>query len=258
MSILVHQRYGQGEPLVVLHGLFGSADNWRTLARQWSEERSVWCLDLRNHGRSFHSSGMSYTAQAEDVLRWMDHVDLERVSLLGHSMGGKVSMELALRYPGRIKKLILADIAPVSYPDHSHASILQGLRALQDNEPWHERRQADQLLAQYVDDVQTRLFLLTNLVRGEQGLGLRIGLKAIEDDYPLIIGAPPAAEAGRVFEGPALSLRGTRSDYVTDEQLPLFRQTFPQLQVIDLDAGHWLHAEQAPAFGRAVTDFLKD
>ncbi|MFK7161387.1 alpha/beta fold hydrolase [Marinospirillum sp. MEB164] len=257
MNTLAYQRYGEGEPLVVMHGLFGSADNWRGLARRWSDTCAVYCLDLRNHGRSFHALGMNYSLQAEDLLYWMDSLDLEQVNLLGHSMGGKLAMEFALRYPSRVKKLIVADIAPVAY-QHSHAEILQGLRALHAQSPWHERRQADQLLADYVDDVQTRLFLLTNLVRAEEGLVLRIGLEEIDRDYASIIDAPPAMAESLSFTGPTLALRGTRSDYVVEAYLPDFRAAFPQLQVADLDAGHWLHAEQAELFYQQVQQFIKE
>ncbi|WP_114416475.1 alpha/beta fold hydrolase [Marinospirillum perlucidum] len=255
MKSLAHQRYGQGEPLVVMHGLFGSADNWRGLARRWSDEFEVWCLDLRNHGRSFHSLGMDYSQQAEDLLYWMDNENLDKASLLGHSMGGKVAMEFALRYPSRVDKLILADIAPVRY-EHTHGKILEGLRALHAQEPWHERRQADHLLADYVDDIQTRLFLLTNLVKTEDGLRLRVGIEEIDRDYQSIIDAPPGMELGKQFAGSCLAIRGSRSDYVSDDLLDEFKRGFPSLQLTELQAGHWLHAEQAEDFGRLVSEFL--
>jgi|AntRauTorckE6833_2_1112554.scaffolds.fasta_scaffold62981_1 esterase len=255
MSSLAHQRYGQGQPLVVLHGLFGSADNWRGLARHWSDEFGVWCLDLRNHGRSFHAQSMNYTQQAEDLRFWMDNEDLDKVSLLGHSMGGKVAMEFALRHPDRVDKLILADIAPVRY-EHTHSAIIEGLRALHAQEPWHERREADHLLADYVDEVQIRLFLLTNLIKTEDGLRLRVGIEEISRDYQAIIDAPPAMAEGKEFTGPALAIRGTQSDYVTDDLLAEFKRGFPCLELAELDAGHWLHAEQAEGFRRLVSDFL--
>ncbi|MBE0505572.1 MAG: alpha/beta fold hydrolase [Marinospirillum sp.] len=256
MSILAHQRNGQGQPLVVMHGLFGSADNWRGLARRWSDDFSVWSLDLRNHGRSFHCEGMNYTAQAEDLLYWMDSEDLDKVSLLGHSMGGKLAMEFALRYPSRVEKLIVADIAPVGY-EHTHSAIIQGLRTLKAKEPWHERREADHQLAEFVDDVQTRLFLLTNLVRTETGLCLRVAIEEIARDYQAIIDAPPAMAENRVFEGATLAIKGSRSDYVQDFMLPEFKRAFPQLQLQSLDAGHWLHAEQAEGFYQQVSQFMK-
>ena len=258
MSVLAHQRNGQGQPLVVVHGLFGSASNWRTVALKLEKDYAVWSVDLRNHGNSFHRQGMSYAQQADDLLRWLDNVGLDKVSLLGHSMGGKVVMEFALRYPSRVEKLIVVDIAPIQYTP-SHNEIIASLIELKAQEPWHDRRQADQLLTDFLGEeaIQTRLFLLTNLRRTEDGLRLRVGIKEIAEDYAAILDAPAAVAEGKTFAGPSLAIRGTQSDYVPDSSLPVFKQFFPAITQVDLDGGHWLHAEQAEAFIAAVSDFLK-
>lgn len=258
MSILAHQRNGQGQPLVVVHGLFGSASNWRNVALKWESDFAIWGVDLRNHGNSFHRQGMSYAQQAEDLLSWLDNAGLDKVCLLGHSMGGKVVMEFALRYPSRVEKLIIVDIAPIKYAA-SHKEIIASLIDLKAKEPWHDRRQADQLLNEHLGEeaIQTRLFLLTNLRRTADGLRLRLGIEEIDDGYTSILGAPESIEAGKTFAGPTLVIRGTHSDYVPDTALPIFKQAFPEFELVDLEGGHWLHAEQTDAFAAAVSHFIK-
>lgn len=259
MNVLAHQRNGQGEPLVVVHGLFGSASNWRNAALKWADKFAVWAVDLRNHGNSMHRQGMNYTQQAEDLLAWMDCNGLDTVNLLGHSMGGKVVMEFALRYPSRVNKLIVVDIAPLEYQP-SHNEIIAALIALKQQEPWAERRLADRFLTEHLgsESVQTRLFLLTNLRRTDDGLRLRVGLEEIAEGYAEILAAPPAVTAGATFTKPTLVLRGTKSDYVPDSSLATFKTNFPAYELISLDGGHWLHAEQTEAFVAAVTAFLNN
>lgn len=255
--ILAHQRNGQGEALVVVHGLFGSASNWRNVALSLADDFAVWAVDLRNHGSSFHRQGMSYTQQAEDLLTWLDYQGIEKASFLGHSMGGKVVMEFALNYPNRVNKLLIADIAPIAY-EASHNEIIASLEKLKAQEPWRERRDADRFLTEELgsETVQTRLFLLTNLRRTGEGLKLRVGLEEIAQGYPEILAAPPAIEAGKSFAGPCLVIRGTKSDYVPDSSLAAFKASFPSYELADLDGGHWLHAEQTEAFTAAVKNFL--
>lgn len=257
MSVLAHQRNGQGKPLVVVHGLFGSASNWRNVALKWEQNFAIWGVDLRNHGSSFHRQGMSYAQQADDLLCWLDNVGLDKVCLLGHSMGGKVVMEFALRYPSRVEKLIIVDIAPIKY-EPSHNEIIASLIDLKAKEPWHDRRQADKLLNTFLGEeaIQTRLFLLTNLRRTADGLRLRVGIEEIANDYAAILDVPPSVVAGKTFAGATLAIRGNQSDYVPDSALPLLKQAFPAVEVVDLDGGHWLHAEQTDAFAAAVMNFL--
>ena len=244
---------GSGTPLVVVHGLLGSADNWRSHVKQWQADRRVVAVDLRNHGRSPHVEGMRYQEMADDLLALMDRLEIGRAHLLGHSMGGKVVISLAQRAPERVASLIVADIAPVAY-GHGHDAVFAGLRRVESGRPAN-RREADALLAEHVQDRATRLFLATNLERDEAGgLSLRLGLDQIEAGYPDLMQAPPGE--GR-FEGPTLVLRGGRSAYVTDEMLPALYARLPNAQVVTLEtAGHWLHAEQPEAFQAAVNDFL--
>ncbi|MBA2777444.1 alpha/beta fold hydrolase [Billgrantia kenyensis] len=253
----VHLNYqdtgGEGTPLIVVHGLLGNADNWRSHVKQWQQARRVVAVDLRNHGRSPHAEGMSYREMADDLLALMDRLRIDRAHLLGHSMGGKVVISLARQAPERVASLIVADIAPQAY-GHGHDAVFAALRNLERGKP-ENRREADALLAEHVQERAVRLFLATNLERGEEGgLQLRLGLDQIEAGYTDIMQAP-AGEAP--FEGATLVLRGGQSHYVPDSALPRLREILPNARVETLDnAGHWLHAEQPEAFQNAVNEFL--
>ncbi|SPJ34722.1 alpha/beta fold hydrolase [Kushneria phyllosphaerae] len=240
-------------PLVVLHGLFGSADNWRSHIRHWRQTRRVVAVDLRNHGRSGHTSGMRYEDMAADVLSVMDQLDIQQCDLLGHSMGGKVAMTMARCHPQRVARLIVADIAPIAY-EHGHDDIFRAHRLVEDALP-ESRKEADEAMAEAIDNRTTRQFLATNLMRDDQGiLGWRVGLDFIEEGYGDIV-APPGGEAP--YTGPALVLRGEHSDYVTDDALPVIADIMPASKVDTIKgAGHWLHAEQPEAFIRAIDAFL--
>ncbi|WP_111411895.1 alpha/beta fold hydrolase [Billgrantia lactosivorans] len=244
---------GEGPPLIVVHGLLGSADNWRSHVKQWQARRRVVAVDLRNHGRSPHAEGMSYREMAGDLLALMDRLQITRAHLLGHSMGGKIVITLARLAPERVVSLIVADIAPQAY-GHGHDAIFAGLRHLQRGKPTN-RREADALLSEHVEERGVRLFLATNLERGDNGaLRLRIGLDQIEAGYRDIMQAPAGEGA---FEGPTLVLRGGKSHYVPDSALPNLREVLPNARLVTLEeAGHWLHAEQPEAFQSAVEEFL--
>ncbi|WP_027966817.1 alpha/beta fold hydrolase [Halomonas halocynthiae] len=245
---------GDGSPLIIIHGLFGSRDNWRSHQRYWQSSHRVIAVDLRNHGASPHVAGMSYAAMAEDVLVVMNSLGIESAHLLGHSMGGKVAISLARLFPERVRSLIVADIAPVAYDHHGHEDVFAALNRVAKANP-AGRSEADALMAEDVSERAVRLFLATNLVRSEEGgLCLRIGLKEIEAGYSDIIGLPAGEGA---FDGPALVVRGGRSPYVSDENLSAVYDVLPQARLVTLDgAGHWLHAEQPDAFQRSIDDFL--
>lgn len=245
---------GEGTPLIIIHGLFGSGDNWRTHQRHWQNDYRVITLDLRNHGHSPHISGMSYAAMADDVLALMDRLEITSAHLLGHSMGGKVAISLARECPERVESLTVADIAPVPYDLHGHDNVFAALRRVADQPPAN-RSDADALMAEHVAERAVRLFLATNLERSEEGgLCLRIGLDEIEADYANIIGLPAGQQA---YEGPTLVVRGGRSPYVSDQHLPALKEILPRATIATLEgAGHWLHAEQPEAFQRSVDEFL--
>jgi esterase len=246
MPLLHHLDQGQGRPLVILHGLFGTLDNWQTLARRWATEAGlrVVSVDLRNHGRSFQSTEHSYRHMAQDVLELFAHLQLgPDTTLLGHSMGGKVAMRFALDHPGHLARLVVLDIAP-RFSDMRHQDeILAGLHAV-NLATITNRQEADAALAQYIHNVGTRQFLLKNLYRREDNsFAWRINLPVLSAELAAI-GEATAAETP--FLKPALFIRGGKSDYITPEdKLHGIPALFPNSEVATVvDAGHWVHAEK--------------
>lgn len=244
----------EGAPLLILHGLFGSLSNWSWHAKRWAEQFSIYVLDLRNHGQSPHADTMSYPEMAEDVRQFLDNYDLDRVHLLGHSMGGKVAMQLAMDAPDRVRSLVVADIAPVPY-EGEHDSIFAGLAAI-DPEALKSRQDADSVLVDYVEDEQVRQFLLSNLQRHDGGgFEWRINLPALKACYADL---RAGLERGR-YDGPTLFLRGENSAYVKDGFRDEILARFPEADVVTLkQAGHWLHAEKPETFQRLVSEFIAE
>lgn len=245
---------GEGAPLVLLHGLFGQAQNFASVQKMLAAGRRVVALDLRNHGQSPHDAAMDYPALAEDVAETLAALGTGPVDLLGHSMGGKVAMTLALTRPEAVARLVVADIAPVAYPPafRPYAEAMQALPL----HPGLSRREADAALAEAVPSAGVRGFLLQNLDLGAKPPEWRIGLDAIAAALPAIEAAPPLPEGAR-FEGPTLVLGGENSDYIRPEHRPLFRALFPAARFGTVKgAGHWLHAEKPEGFVAALGAFL--
>ncbi|WP_435103106.1 alpha/beta fold hydrolase [Arhodomonas sp. AD133] len=246
---------GDGPALLLLHGLYGSGNNWRRYARRWSEHYRVLLPDLRNHGRSPHSERMDYPAMAADLLRVLEREGLERATVLGHSMGGKVAMALALTAPQHVAGLIVADMAPVTYENRGHDAILAAMQAV-DLDAVTSRADADAALAEAVDSPMVRQFLLTNLERGTEGWRWRLPLETLRQALPTIQGWP--ALDGR-WEAPALFVHGERSDYVDAAGREAIASHFPEARVESIaSAGHWLHVETPDAFTAAVERYLGD
>ena len=236
---------GAGNPLVVLHGLFGAARNWGAIGRRLSARHRVLAMDLRNHGASPRSEAMDYPSMAADVAETMEAAGAAPAAVLGHSMGGKTAMALALTRPELVSRLLVADIAPVPYPPRQ-ARIVDAMRAVP-LRPGLSRRDADAaLLAEGVQDPATRAFLLQNL-RFEGGApAWRCGLDEIAAAMAEIEGFPDFASR---YEGPTLFLLGERSDYVQPEHRPRVRELFPATRFLTLrGTGHWLHAEKPEEF----------
>jgi esterase len=247
--------YGEGPPLAILHGLFGSGRNWATIAQRLAAHRRVIAVDLRNHGGSAWADGMAYGEMAEDVLAMLDERGHRRAALLGHSMGGKVAMQAALRDPDMVERLVVVDIAPVAYPAR-HLILAQAMRAL-DLSGIGRRAEADAGLAAAVPDLAERSFLLQNLVF-DPAPRWRLNLAAIERATPQLVGFP-AVPDNAVYRGPVLFVAGGRSDYLRPEHEPAIRRFFPAASIARIpDAGHWVHAEQPQAFLEIVGPFLAE
>ena len=241
---------GEGPPTILLHGLFGTATNFATIQKRLAVGRRVVAMDLRNHGRSGHDARMDYGIMAADVVETMDDLGLAAASLVGHSMGGKVVMQLALAHPDRVTRLLIADIAPVPYPPRNGV-VAAAMLALP-LEAGLTRAMADAALAAGVPDPAVRQFLLSNLRFGAVPTW-RIGLAEIAAALPAIEGW---AGEGR-YDGPTLVLRGERSDFIQPEHRAIFRSLFPAARFTTLrNAGHWLHADAPDAFVATLDAFL--
>ena len=251
---LAFEQHGQGPDLVVLHGLFGSARNWRSHVRTLSQSMRVTVVDLRNHGQSPHHPEMTYDAMANDLRMLLADEGLEQAAVLGHSMGGKAVMTMALQDPEWQGPMIVADIAPVAYlPRFQH--VLRGLGMLP-VASLQSRGEADALLAKRVADPALRTFLLTNLVRDGNGFKWRINLPAIVDAMPGIEGFGHYDDTVS-SPVPSLFLRGSRSLYIADEGRAAIKRLFPNAVVEKIpDAGHWVHADQPELLVQAVLQFL--
>lgn len=237
-------------PLLVAHGLFGSARNWHTLAGGLAEGRRVIAVDMRNHGQSPHDEDMSYAAMAADLARVMAEEGAE--DLLGHSMGGKAAMTLALTEPSLVRRLVVADIAPVGY-SHSHLPHIEAMQAL-DLSAISRRGEADKALAEAIPDRALRGFLLQSLAIENGAARWKLNLGALAEGMAGLIGFPDL-DGG--YDGPALFLHGSASDYVAAEHHGTIRRLFPKAEIDALEgAGHWLHAEQPQAFVAAVNGWL--
>ncbi len=247
---------GEGIPFLILHGLFGTGDNWKTLGKRFSALGfQVHLIDQRNHGRSPHSDDFSYDFMVEDLKAYCDEHGFKQVCLLGHSMGGKTAMHFAVKYPELVKAMVVVDIAPKYYPPH-HQTILAGLTMLY-NENLTSRREADEKLEAYIEEWSVRQFLLKNLYWKEKGkLALRMNFPVIKEKIDQVGGA--IAEQER-YNGSTLFIKGENSNYIQLEDKSLLEQHFPnsRLEIIK-GTDHWVHAEEPEVFYQLVTSFLNE
>lgn len=245
---------GTGKPLLILHGFLGMSDNWKTLGTQYAAlGYEVHMLDLRNHGRSFHSDIFNYEAMVQDVVDYCHEHRLQTIDIIGHSMGGKVAMLLAVQHPELINKLIVADIGPKYYTPH-HQDILAGLNAV-DFSKKPSRSEVDAIVAQHIPDFGTRQFLMKSLYwQTPEQLAFRFNLPVFNKEIENIGTALP--ETAR-FEKPTSFIRGGNSKYIKDEDWTNILQHFPDavLETIP-DVGHWLHAENPKMFFEITSKFL--
>ena len=245
---------GEGQPLVILHGLFGTSDNWQTLARRFSESYKVYLLDMRNHGRTDHSHEFDYQLMADDIREFVESENLQNPIIMGHSMGGKAAMNFALQNPDILERLIVVDIAPKAYPPH-HDEIIAGLKSV-DLATLQSRNEADEKLKPYIPEPDVRLFLLKNLYRKEDNtFDWRVNLKALEENIDKLGGEITSASP---FLKPTLFVRGGKSKYIKPEdEFNFICHLFPNVEIETIEeAGHWVHAEAPEKFYNIVMNFL--
>ncbi len=245
------RKYGEGEPLIILHGLFGSLDNWVTLANRFSEKRAVYVVDQRNHGQSPHDDEMNYSVMADDLYRFIQDHDLGPSTILGHSMGGKTAMYFAQKYTEFCKAIIVVDIGIKDYPPH-HQAVLEAFEAIQP-ETLESRRQAEERISPIISDEGTRLFLLKNLYRRKDGTyGIRANYQVAKKRMADILAPVPKIPV----DVPALFIVGGKSDYIMPEDHDSIRDVFTAAKFVTLDTGHWVQAEDPDGVFEAVENFV--
>jgi esterase len=241
------------QPVVILHGLFGSSDNWLTQAKLFVEHYHVYTVDLRNHGQSPHSDTFDYPSMVDDLVEFFEDHGIDNPIVIGHSMGGKAAMNFAIAHPDKVGKLVVVDIAP-RYYDLEHYTIVNGLNALSPDSIT-SRNAADEMLASYVPEPDVRQFLLKNLQRKtEGGFSWKINLPVISEKLSNI-GVDLQYEG--TFEKPTLFIRGKRSRYVRDEDVERIKKVFPVSQLVTMDTGHWVQAEKPQEFVEIVKEWLE-
>ena len=250
---LHYQSIGHGRPLVILHGLFGSGDNWKSLAKSLEDQARVINVDLRNHGHSPHSDEQNYQVMADDLAELCQDLNVEKIDLIGHSIGGKVAMTFSELYPQLLNKMMVVDIAPKQYNDR-HRKDFKALLAINLSN-YTKRSEVDKALQSSIPSKAIRHFLLMNLEVEEGNLTWRLNLATLNDCYPQLLQA--VCQNSRI-EIPTCFIRGGLSDYLDDADEQSISQIFMQVQIITIaQANHWLHVEQAQKFLNNVIEFFK-
>jgi esterase len=251
---LFFRESGMGRPMIILHGLFGSSDNWFTLAKTFAETHHVYLIDQRNHGQSPHSDEFNYKILTDDLYEFVKEHQIIDPIIIGHSMGGKTAMNFAVKYPSLVQTLIVVDIVPKTYPIH-HDRILEGMDSIP-TEKLQTRIEADEILSKFVAYPETRQFLLKNLLRKPGGVGFqwKINLPAI-DKHIEEIGQGMQYEGS--YAGPTIFIMGERSDYFQPGDEAIISKVFPRAKIVTLDTSHWVQAEKPAEFAATVLEFLK-
>ena len=247
-------KLGNGEPILIVHGLFGSSDNWRTLGKKFSEKNTVYLIDLRNHGKSDHSDEMNYEIMADDLMNFITKEHIVQPILMGHSMGGKTALMFVKKFPNILSKLIVADIGTKSYPMH-HDQILKGLNSI-DLNITKNRSDAQKKIGTHIKEIGVQQFLLKNLYWINKGqLAWRMNLNVIEKNIFEIL---KKINIDKNFTK-TLFLRGGLSNYILLEDFEEIQKQFPNGKIKTIEnVGHWLHVENPSKFYRLVVDFIKE
>lgn len=252
---LFFRKYGSGDPVIILHGLFGISDNWVTHAKRLAEKYEVFVPDLRNHGQSPHSDTFNYHAMVEDLYEFMQEHKLEKAAIIGHSMGGKVAMNFAVEHPYMVQKLVVIDISPRAYATRSiHEDIITVMLSVNFDEADY-RQDVEEQLKPYIADQRIRWFILKNLYRMNRGrLGWRVNISAISANMDQVA-------AGMIFEGAfpgsTMFVRGSESNYITEADEEIIQKYFPNSFIETIEgAGHWVHADAPDELCRLLSSFL--
>ena len=250
---LNHKILGEGDPVIILHGLFGTLDNWQTIGRLLSEMYQVYLIDQRNHGRSPQFPEHTYEAMAGDLAYFMEYNWINHTHLIGHSMGGKTAMQYALQHPEKVSKLVVIDIGIKAYPG-GHEVIFEAMRSL-DMTQVKERGDAEAHLRKYIDSYPVLQFLLKNLSRSKEGIyNWKMNLPVLYDHYHDILGE---IDADKPYEGPALFIRGSASNYIQDDDWSDIHDLFPHAHLATIEgAGHWVHADAPRELLQLLRHFL--
>lgn len=263
---LFFQKIGQGQPFIILHGLYGSSDNWITLGRSLADEFSVYLIDQRNHGKSSHTDSNTYEDMAADLHDLVISENLGKIILLGHSMGGKTAMLYAMLYPEEIKALIVADVAPDGYTQTdgnsphviSHLNIINAMTSV-DLANAGSRTAIEDSLKKNIPDTATRMFIMKNILRNhDNSFSWKLNIPALLKALPDIMGPVPLKNASPpLTRFPVLFIKGDRSAYITEKNTETIHKLFPNARIVTIsNAGHWVHAEQPELFRSALLDFL--
>lgn len=266
MAQLNFRNIGQGQPVIVLHGLYGASDNWVSVARELMGYCNVYLLDMRNHGASPHLPEHTYQAMVDDILEFMNDQDIYSAIFLGHSMGGKVAMSFAGLHPERVKKLIVVDISPRTYSTENgdqqieeHEKIISALSMI-DLSLMKSRNQIDELLKKQISNARVRQFLMKNVERTkDKAFKWKLNLNVLKDSLPnVLIGLEDEEEDIKTFNNPVLFIKGENSDYIQEKDKKYIKEIFSHAKIETIGgASHWVHAEKSDEFIQIVKEFCR-
>lgn len=259
---LFFRKYGQGPPLIIIHGLYGSSDNWVSIGRKLAKNFQVFLIDQRNHGKSPHSKDHNYDLLKEDLREFMDKQSIEKAIIIGHSMGGKTAMFFAAAYPERISHLIVVDISPRSYKTTKSIQLLAHntiIRAMYNIDFYgvNSRQEIDGILAKSIPETRIRQFLLKNIKRSKNNeYSWSLNIKTIRNELENILDGLDEGQP-EITGFPVLFIKGEKSDYILDDDKETIKKTFPFADFETIpNSGHWLHAEQPKIFIQKIEDFI--
>ncbi len=250
--MLNHKIYGQGDPIIILHGLFGMLDNWQTVAKKLAKEYMVILVDQRDHGKSKHTEEFNYKVLAEDLNEFLEENWIHSCHIIGHSMGGKAAMQFSTMYSEMIEKLIIVDIGPKAYKP-GHELIFKALLEVPIDDV-KSRQEVEDIISRHIDDVGVRLFLMKNLQRKKDG-GFRwkMNLELLHKEYSNIIAA---IEADDIVDVDTLFMYGNKSHYIIPSEIDDIKEIFSSARFEAMDAGHWIHAEKPEELVTLILEFL--